>query len=896
LALTRDEKQKLIDMNQKEIEQRLEVNRLSKDQIDYLTKIGKMKQDNLDYMQKSLQASTQLLKIYQDEAKTIKDKTILAGQALEVEKDIQRVAETRLKSGQITLSEYQKIVDVSRKRVLMQEQMLELQDKFLVSQKEGVEAAKKLGGALSSAMGAFQGMDLAGTLGDIGKALQGGAAGVAAFASSLGTGIISTFINDMFNLVVGAYNMENAFMKATGASLEMAQGVTQTYQALNEFGVSMDEANASAQALFNTVTDFTFMSAEQQQVLQQNTAVLANYGVAVQDLATSTQVQTKMFGMSGNALANANNEIFRFSQEIGVAPAQMQADFAAAGASLAKFGADGMQTFKELARLSKITGLEIQKLKQMTDVADTFEGAATQAAKLNAAVGSNMVNAMDLMMATDPAERFNMMRSAITDAGLSFDQMSYYQRIFYADAMGLNDVSELALVLSNRTDLLSGSTQQSAEDYEKLAEESLAVQSIQEAFNAALAENADEIIEMLGGMDVWIARLRNLPQYFEDIIETIYRFGMILAAGALPLGIYGFSLLRTGVKAMKAAAELGTLIGPLGAIAAEMGVAAPATGAAAASMTALGVASAGSAAAAGTHAAAITTLNAALAMLEISLTAIVAISTPYVTAMAAMSQAASATSAVLAGSTKAMWLMVPAILALGGALAMVIYSFSYLVESFKSVEGGTVGAIFGIAAVTGSIIGMAYATTLLTTNPSWYAFLAGLGLMAVISAGIGFGLSSIGSAISDLAGSISQLSNIDENMGALQTMSTAMSQLATASQVPENSIFDKLTSLASVNLEDTISQVERLVAVVNQTQEDEAMAFASAMTAVREAIVTVNAAPAGAAGGTSPAGADTTEVTIDELNATFTLDAAATENFVKGVATQAVADYVRMSQ
>jgi hypothetical protein len=476
LALTKDEKQKLIEMNQKEIEQRLELNNLSKDQIDYLTKIGKMNQDNLDYVQKSLQASTQLLKIYQDEAKTIKDKTILAGQTLEVEKDIQRVAEKRLKSGQITLKEYQKIVDVSRKRVLMQEQMLELQDKFLVSQKEGVEAAKKLGGALSSAMGAFQGMDLAGTLGDIGKALQGGAAGVAAFASSLGTGIISTFINDMFNLVVGAYNMENAFMKATGASLEMAQGVTQTYQALNEFGVSMDEANASAQALFNTVTDFTLvMTGEQQQALQQATAVLANYGVGVQDLAAGIQIQTKMFGMSGDALANANNEIFRFSQEIGVAPAQMQADFAAAGASLAKFGADGMQTFKELARLSKITGLEIQKLKQMTDVADTFEGAATQAAKLNAAVGSNMVNAMDLMMATDPAERFNMMRSAITDAGLSFDQMSYYQRIFYADAMGLNDVSELALVLSNRTDLLSGSTQQSAEDYEKLAEESLAV-------------------------------------------------------------------------------------------------------------------------------------------------------------------------------------------------------------------------------------------------------------------------------------------------------------------------------------------------------------------------------------------------------------------------------------
>ena len=96
---------------------------------------------------------------------------------------------------------------------------------------------------------------------------------------------------------------------------------------------------------------------------------------------------------------------------------------------------------------AKATGLEIGKLPQMTEKFDTFEGAATQAGKLNAALGGNFVNAMDLLTETDPAARFDMIRDAITDAGLSFDDMSYYQRKYYAEAAGLDNVNDLAMML-----------------------------------------------------------------------------------------------------------------------------------------------------------------------------------------------------------------------------------------------------------------------------------------------------------------------------------------------------------------------------------------------------------------------------------------------------------------
>ena len=45
----------------------------------------------------------------------------------------------------------------------------------------------------------------------------------------------------------------------------------------------------------------------------------------------------------------------------------------------------------------------MEKVLNIVSKFDTFEGAAEAAGKLNAALGTNAVNAMDLLMETDPA-------------------------------------------------------------------------------------------------------------------------------------------------------------------------------------------------------------------------------------------------------------------------------------------------------------------------------------------------------------------------------------------------------------------------------------------------------------------------------------------------------------
>jgi len=105
---------------------------------------------------------------------------------------------------------------------------------------------------------------------------------------------------------------------------------------------------------------------------------------------------------------------------------------------------------------------------------------------LNAALGGNFVNAMDLMMTTDPAERFEMIRDSILDAGLSFDEMSYYQKQFYAESLGLSDVGDLALMLSGDMSVLEGQIGKTSAEYEKAAEEAKKLQSMQDLLKSTM--------------------------------------------------------------------------------------------------------------------------------------------------------------------------------------------------------------------------------------------------------------------------------------------------------------------------------------------------------------------------------------------------------------------------
>jgi hypothetical protein len=281
---------------------------------------------------------------------------------------------------------------------------------------------------------------------------------------------------------------ENAFMRATNSSRDFARNITLTYREGRKFAMAAKDMTAAAVSLTTTFTDFTFLAPDAQREITTATVALNKMGMSNSNTAQTMQLLTKSFGMTGKEGVKTLANLEKFAENLQVPLSKLSADYIAAGDSLSKLGDNGDDAFRRLAKITKVTGLEMNKLLNIVNQFDTFEGAARQAGKLNAALGGNFVNAMDLMMETDPAARFEQIRSAILDSGLSFKEMSYYQRNFYKDALGLQSVADLAQVLSGDMSAVTDETMKSEQELLALKEQARVTASFQEQLNAVFAQ------------------------------------------------------------------------------------------------------------------------------------------------------------------------------------------------------------------------------------------------------------------------------------------------------------------------------------------------------------------------------------------------------------------------
>ena len=243
--------------------------------------------------------------------------------------------------------------------------------------------------------------------------------------------------------------------RMTGMSKQMAFQIADTADALRIYGVSAEDAKTAVNTLYDSTSVYSQLSSEMQGKLATEGALLAQLGVTMSDYAQGIEVGMKSMGMTASEASANMFQLRATAIDLNVPISQLTANFSENANMLAKLGDNGVEAFSELARISKVTGMEMNKLLAVTDKFDTFEGAAEAAGSLNAALGGNFVDSMSLMMETDPAERFKMIRNAVDEAGTSFEDMGYYQKKMMADAAGFSDVGEFAKAMSGDLNALS---------------------------------------------------------------------------------------------------------------------------------------------------------------------------------------------------------------------------------------------------------------------------------------------------------------------------------------------------------------------------------------------------------------------------------------------------------
>ena len=252
---------------------------------------------------------------------------------------------------------------------------------------------------------------------------------------------MSSNIND-----VQSYARE---LERTGkVSAELSRVSIRLGDTLKISGVGYEEMTQAVNGLVSGVSDYTMLSADMQKSLLNDAALFAEVGVSNEQYTQGLQSGIKGMGMTADTAADTMRDLRRTALAMQVPVGELTDDYVAQADKLSQLGDTAIPTFKEMARIQKVTGLEMGKLVAMTDKFDTFEGAAEQAGSLNAALGGNFVDSMSLMMEDDPAERFKMIRDAIEDSGVSMEDMGRKQKMFMANAAGFENVSDFAAAMS----------------------------------------------------------------------------------------------------------------------------------------------------------------------------------------------------------------------------------------------------------------------------------------------------------------------------------------------------------------------------------------------------------------------------------------------------------------
>ena len=441
----------------------------------------------------------------------------------------QKLRETRMQQTRLRIDLLQKEIlqeraktDANKEAIASKMEQISVQEEELKTQKESLTTGEKKKQQLKDLKDGYNGlgMKMAGMTAVYGKhsslnvqsAVSMGKqikkAGVAGTAMGILGGGITGVINTLIQFVIMIDESSSALMKQTGITRATALATMENASEMIKYNVTLEDTTKAFAALQPAFTDFTRMSDTQRQSVLKTVSALEKHGMSLADLGKGLQVATKSFGMSTEEATGSLRELSTLAQAIGVAPQQMGADFAASADHLSKLGGDGVEAFKRLAITSKATGLEMEKLLRITEKFDTFEGAANQAGMLNAALGGNFVNAMDLMMSTDPADRFNQIRDAILNTGVSFDDMSYYQRKFYAEAAGLENTSDLALLMSGSLDELTASAQMTTADIEKLEERNRDFMSLQEKFKTLMMSFVPALTNVVNSLHEMFKQLK----------------------------------------------------------------------------------------------------------------------------------------------------------------------------------------------------------------------------------------------------------------------------------------------------------------------------------------------------------------------------------------------------
>lgn len=322
-------------------------------------------------------------------------------------------------------------------------------------------------------------------------------------ASGLGTALIAQaqyngYINGlvksipllgppMAGLMKDQYDAAAAFSAATGTGGAFSDSLHDIILETAGLGVSSKQSASDMQSLFTTFTDFTQEGTAAQVALGGAVVQLSALGMSSKDSVPAMQTLRKAFRMSNDDIIDTMLGIEAFADKAGINIQEIASRLSKQLPVFAVYGDNAVNTFKRMELASKTTGLSMETMLKTVDDFDTFEGATKAVGSLNQMLSGPYLNAIELVQETDPVERMKMLKQAFDDAGVSVQDMSYYQKKAFVDMLpGIGNVTEMTQLLEGDFDGLVGAMDATAKTANEIQAEAFAQMTPEEVMNEAV--------------------------------------------------------------------------------------------------------------------------------------------------------------------------------------------------------------------------------------------------------------------------------------------------------------------------------------------------------------------------------------------------------------------------
>jgi hypothetical protein len=356
-------------------------------------------------------------------------------------------------------------------------------------------------------------------------------------------------------------------------------------------GITGEENLKALEALSDSFASLTLYSKESISSMQVATAQLTKVGVDSVTAAKGFDTLVNAMGKTPQQAAKIQESFVQMAAKNRLALGEVSKAFEQNKDRFVSYGDQMNKVMAGLAEQALKTGVQINSLINIAQGFDTFEDASRKVGTLNALLGGDYFNSIEMLTATDE-ERIQLLKEGIKASGMQWESLNRQQKQAIATAAGFKDLNDAAKMLGE-TSLNNTKQQREAADVQKtLAEQaesvSLGMDKLKstlnglfiaiEPFVSAFMTVVEVLAKMAQGMNYVFSLGGNFPEFGAVVTSVViylaYSFtrlgGALRMIGSLFSGIgkkifsFGSSIVKTGAQTQSASGGIASAIEIIG--------------------------------------------------------------------------------------------------------------------------------------------------------------------------------------------------------------------------------------------------------------------------------------------------------------------------------------------